>query len=197
MKNRLTFYINPAIVGAIALMATVVLALPVHGAPVSIGTGPVRLFSDGSAVPGSSSTLVRGSDSVSMTLLTSGLTAGDAVTIWWVIFNNPAACSHGMFGLRCGHGDFSNPAVKASVMYAAGHVIGSDGSGDYGAHLSVGEMTIVVLFGTGLTNPMGADIHLVVHSHGPADPSLMPEEIHSFGVCNPTCVDLQFAAHEA
>ena len=197
MKNRATFYINPTIVGVIALIATVGLAIPVHGSPASIGTGPVRLFSDGSAVAGSSSTLVRTSNGVSMTVHTSGLTAGDAVTIWWVIFNNPAACSHGMFGLRCGHGDFSNSAVKASVMYAAGHVIGGDGTGNYGAHLSVGEMTIVVLFGPGLTNPMGADIHLVVHDHGPADPSLMPDEIHSFGVCNPTCVDLQFAAHEA
>jgi len=174
-----------------------VFTLPVFASSAVIDTTTVHLFSDGSAVTGSSSTLVRNNNGVYMTLLTSGLTPGDAVTIWWVIFNNPAACSHGMFGLRCGHGDFSNPAVQASVMYAAGHVVDSNGIAGFGAGLSIGELTRVVLFGPGLTNSLGADVHLVVHDHGPTEPSLMPDEIHSFSVCNPTCHDLQFAPHEA
>ena len=192
-----SIFIDPVRISTLALLTILAITLPVHASPAISDTTAVHLLSDGSAVAGSSSTLVRNSNGVYMTLLTSGLTAGDAVTIWWVIFNNPSACSHGMFGLRCGHGDFSNPAVKASVMYAAGHVIGSDGVGDYGAGLSVGEQTIVVLFGPGLTNSFGADVHLVVHDHGPADPSLMPGEIHSFKICNTSCVDLQFAPHEA
>ncbi len=189
--------IHPLRISALVLFTMLAITLPVHGSSAVRDTTAVHLFSDGSAVAGSSSTLVRNSNGVYMTLHTSGLPAGDAVTIWWVIFNNPAACSHGMFALRCGHGDFSNPDVKASVMYAAGQVIGGDGVGNYGAGLSVGELTRVVLFGPGLTNSMGADVHLVVHDHGPADPSLMPDEIHSFDVCNTKCVDLQFAPHEA
>lgn len=192
-----SIFIHPARISTLALLTMLAITLPVYASSAISDTTAVHLFSNGSAVAGSSSTLVRNSNGVYMTLLTSGLTPGDAVTIWWVIFNNPTACSHGMFGLRCGHGDFSNPAVHASAMYAAGHVIGSDGVGDYGAGLSVGELTMVVLFGPGLTSPMGADIHLVVHDHGPVNPSLMPGEIHSFVICNPTCVDLQFAPHEA
>ena len=66
------------------------------------------------------STLVRNDNGVAMTIHTVGLPAGTADTVWWVIFNNPSACSHGMGGLRCGAGDLSVPAVKASVQSRPG-----------------------------------------------------------------------------
>ena len=186
-----------ASLGLVALLATLSFStIPVLAA-AQHDIKPVRLFSDGSSVPGSWSTLLRTSSGVTMTLHTSGLASGDAVTIWWVVFNHPEFCSQGVFGLRCGKGDLANPSVDASVLYAAGHVIGGDGVANYGAHLAVGELRIQVLFGPGLTNPMGADIHLIVHDHGPMTPALMPAEIHSFDVCNPICVDLQHTAHEA
>ena len=68
---------------------------------------------------------------IGFTLHTSGLPAGDAVTIWWVVFNHPEACSHGALGLRCGERDFAEPAVDASVLYAAGQVIGGGGTGNF------------------------------------------------------------------
>ena len=48
----------------------------------------------------------------------------------------------------------------------------------------------------GLTNPLGADIHLVLHDHGPVDPAIVAAEIHSFGVCNLVCTNVQFSVHE-
>jgi hypothetical protein len=39
--------------------------------------------------PPGSSTLNRISKAISMDLHTSGLPAGDAVTIWWMVFNHP------------------------------------------------------------------------------------------------------------
>ncbi len=194
MKSRIAFGIF-----LLTILGLFALATTAYASSVQRDVIPVRFFSDGSAVPGSSSTLVRTNSWISFTLHTNGLPAGDAVTIWFVIFNHPEFCTVGVpaFGLRCGAGDFSNPKVQVSIMYAAGHVIGGDGQANYGAHLKIGEFTRQVIFGPGLINPLGADIHLIVHDHGPADPSLMPGEIHTFDICNPTCTDVQFAAHEA
>ncbi|GAC1605540.1 MAG: hypothetical protein NVS3B21_35120 [Acidimicrobiales bacterium] len=163
-------------------------------------TSPVYSFPTGgasspTAVAGAWSSLSTSGAGATMTLHTSALPAGDAVTIWWVVFNNPSACAGGHFGFHCGPADLNRPVTQPSVLYAAGHVIGANGVGNYGARLQTGDTT-AALFGPGLVNPTGADIHLVVHDHGAADPSLMPEQIHSFGVCNSTCTDVQFSVHE-
>lgn len=181
--------------------ATVLTALPAQAGAARSTTRPVFMFPSSTTttltqVAGASSTLVRTDSGVTLTLHTSELQPGDAVTVWWVVFNNPSACDAGHFGLHCGPGDLGRPQTGASVLYAAGHVMGADGVGDFGGHLSVGD-TSGALFGPGLTNPAGADIHLVVHDHGPADPALMPDEIHSFGVCDTTCTDVQVSVHEA
>jgi hypothetical protein len=157
--------------------------------------------------------LTRNASGVSATVHTSELPAGDAVTVWWVVFNHPEYCTHGSGAVSCGEGDLllfgGDPRVEGTVVYATGHVIGGSGMGNFGAHLSVGDTSGVLLgVGPGLTNPEGAEIHLVVRSHGPAIPGLVNEQISSFGAgCNDappgtgtpgsnTCVDLQFAVHE-
>jgi hypothetical protein len=38
---------------------------------------------------------------------------------------------------------------------------------------------------------------LVVRDHGPADPSRVSQQIHTFDACNPTCSDLQMSMHVA
>jgi hypothetical protein len=119
----------------------------------------------------------------------------------------PAACSHGepanhatgFVGTRCGAGDLFVPAVQASAVHAAGHVIGVDGSANYAAYLSVGSTQEQVLFGPGLTNPTGADVHFVVHDHDALGVlqslSTIGKEISSFGELPGD--DLQFSTHEA
>lgn len=164
--------------------------------PAQRDIAPVISFSTSAPVPGAWSALVRTDSGVTMSLHTSQLGAGDAVTVWWVVFNNPTSCSHGVSGVRCGAGDLSVPATHASVIYAAGHVIGQDGVGDYGARLNVGD-TSGALFGPGLVDPAGADVHLIVRDHGPADPSLMPAQIHSFDICNGSCTNVQHSQHES
>ena len=202
IRKRISLFAQ--VTGMLSLVAILSVAPPVFAASQR-DIQSVHLFSDGSIVSGSSSLLVRTDSGVTMNLKTSGLPANNAVTIWWVIFNHPEFCSHGVLGLRCGEGDLSSPDVQASVLYAAGHVIGSKGVGNFAGHLNIGDISeqgcpsgaACYLFGPGLVNPMGADIHLIVHIHGPADPALMPGEIHSFNICNPTCVDMQFSPHEA
>jgi len=165
------------------------------GAPA---TTAVRSFSDGSVVPGSSASLVRTDAGVSAMLATSGLPGGDVVTMWWVVFNHPENCAGPSAGhpFQCGRSDLGNPAVEASVLFAAGRVTTNGGAGDFGAHLSVGD-TSGALFGPGLLFPQSAHVHLVLHDHGPADARIISQELHSFDVCNPTCVDVQFAVFES
>lgn len=151
----------------------------------------VRRFSDDSVVVGARSTLVRNDAGVRMTIHTSDLESGAAYTVWWVVFNNPGACDGG-----CDADDFGNPAVGASVVFATGHVLPPTGVGNFADHLKVGD-TRGALFGAGLQAPRGAEIHLVIRSHGAPIPGLVHEQISSVeGGCHVNvCEDTQFAAH--
>jgi hypothetical protein len=64
----------------------------------------MEVFGTGAPVaPGiATSSLVGNDNGVAMTIHTIGLPGDIADTVWWVVFNNPAACSHGMGGVRCG-----------------------------------------------------------------------------------------------
>jgi hypothetical protein len=158
-------------------------------------------LADGSAIAGAWSNLVRTDHGASFTIHTSGLTAGDAVSVWWVVFNRPEECEAGEGDLSCGAGDLppfgGDFSAEPSVFFATGHIIGGSGGGQFGGYTTTDGPRGEVLFGDGLTNPRGAEIHLVVRTHGPAIPSMLPGQFMSFGVgCDVnTCEDLQFAAH--
>jgi hypothetical protein len=128
-----------------------------------------------------SSTLTRTNSGISFSLQTTELQAGHAVTIWWMVVN---------------------PNAEApSVLYAAGHVIDESGTAEFGGYLQVGDTDgILALEGLsleGLQDAAGADVALVVRDHGPAKPGIVDQQIHTFGVCNPTCTDLQVSEHPA
>ena len=181
--------------GAVVTTAATLALLAAPAGAATRDTSDVVTFSNSATV--GSSTLTREANGVAMSLRTTDLTSGDAVTVWWVVFNHPENCQT-KSPFRCGPSDLSRPDVQASVLYAAGHVIGGDGSAGYGAHLTAGDASGAIL-GSGLDPAQvnAADIHLVVRDHGSANPSLMPEQIHSFDVCNTTCVNVQHSTHEA
>lgn len=173
----------------------------------------VYTFDDGAPVEGAHATLVTNDSGAAMSLHTSGLTPGHAVTVWWVIFNFPEHCTHGIPGLsHCGEEDLhifgGDPSIQTTVAYAAGHVIGGSGRGNYGGSLTVGDTSGVTFGGPGLLAPRDAEIHLVVRTHGPAIPGLVHEQIRTFGAgCigappgtgtpgDYPCEDLQFAVFQ-
>jgi hypothetical protein len=177
----------------LAVISVLLVAAPSAFAAASQhSVSDVHALPGGAVVPGAWSQLVRNDTGVAMTLHTSQLTPGTATTVWWIIFNHPENCTGG-----CGADDLGNPLVQASVLYATGHVIGGDGVGDFGARLAVADTTGALL-GPGLLNPLGADIQLVVRSHGPAIPGLIDQQIHSFnGGCPPnTCTNVQGSMHQ-
>jgi hypothetical protein len=163
----------------------------------------VYRFEDMSAVPGAVSTLVRHDAGISMTLRTSELEPGHTYTIWWVIFNAPDAC---VGEETCVEADLFNPDAQPGVHYAAGNVVGGSGRGHFGGALRVGDTADAILGGP-LTAPRAAEVHLIVRSHGPAVPGIIPEQIHTFGGgCDGesggppgaegfACFDPQFSVH--
>jgi hypothetical protein len=157
---------------------------------VTSSTSVVYSIADGSEV--GSSKIVRNKNGVTVTLNTSGLEPGSAVTIWWVVFNNPNECVDG-----CDETDLGNPNVAGDVIYAAGHVVGNNGTAHFAAHLNEGDSggSLFPQPSPGLIDAQTAEIHLVVRSHGPAIPGMIPEQIHTFnGGCPPNvCENVQFA----
>jgi hypothetical protein len=165
MKRRILLAV--ALVGLLS-------AIPLSRAgAASPTTSPVTTFAG--AVVGTS-TLVRSDSGISFSLQTSGLPAGHAVTIWWMVFN---------------------PDGSVSVQYAAGHVIDEGGAAGFGGSLQEGDTSGVINDGPGLLDAGGANIVLVVRDHGLARPDIVEQQIHTFGACNPTCTDLQISMHAA
>lgn len=96
----------------------------------------------------------------------------EVFTLWAFVFNYPENCVGG-----CGGDDMSNPAVGFGAYNPGGHVnsgavlnlAGRVGVGDPAG----GPPGSAV---TDLSNPMGAEVHLAVTSHGGLDPSTLPDE---------------------
>lgn len=143
---------------------------------------------------GGAATLMRSKNRLEMRVATSGLSPNSTFTVWWVIFNNPAACTGG-----CGIDDLPNPEVRASVFYAAGFVTGNvDGTGNVSGYVNAGALPedIDIETGRGLRNGNGlrAEVHIVVRTHGMLNPGSVHEQIGTFnGGCNPTCSNVQAA----
>ncbi|HEU0304411.1 MAG TPA: hypothetical protein VFR32_07515 [Gaiellaceae bacterium] len=182
-----------ALLLATALVATVAV-LPAQAGPAVRSVGPVVMFMTTTEVPGAWSALVRTEDAVAATFHTSGLEPGSAATLWWVFFNNPAACVD-----ECNLPDLFVPAVQASVQFAAGHLIGGAGIANYGGYIGEGDTSgcaSPTLPCNGLLDSQEAEVHLVVRTHGQALPGVIDEQISSFnGGCNPTCANVQASVH--
>ncbi len=173
MKRRILVAL--ALVG----LLSVVLISRAGAAPTSspVSTSPVT--SSAGAV--GTSTLVRSDRGIAFSLQTTGLPAGHAVTVWWMVVNPGAAAP--------------------SVLYAAGHVIDDSGAAGFGGSLQEGDTDGVVerddLSLEGLLDATGAMVVLVVRDHGPARADIVAQQIQTFDVCNLACTDLQKSIHAA
>jgi hypothetical protein len=150
------------------------------GAPNST-TSDVHWTWDPVTVVGTSR-LVRTEAGISASLQSSGLPAGQAVTMWFVVFNFPEFCASS----PCGPADMGNPAVRFDALYGGGHVIGGNGTANFGGYLTVGDASGSLFVeqgmpGVGLLNPLGAEVLLMLHVHGPAGTGqLLKAQVSSF-----------------
>lgn len=139
----------------------------------------------GDPVEGANARLVRGPTGVSAEVRTRDLDPG-AYTVWWIVWNDPSVCADG-----CGEDDLG--AAGNFVGFATGGIVGASRVGGFGARLGVGEegvpgeTLLISNNGEGLTNPAGAEVHLIIHYHGPVVPDAMPAQVRTFaGGCTPS-----------
>lgn len=177
--------------GVFGLLVVASLAFGASGAAAASGrtTEPVTwLFDPGTPI--GSSTLVRTDSGISAVFHSSGVPKGSAVTLWFIVFNNPAAChSH-----PCGLADLLfNLDAKGDFLVGDGTVVGGTGTVTMAGHLAVGDTRNSAFpeIGMpdrpiGLSNPWGAQVSLLLHSHGPAVPGqTLKSQISSFtGGCS-------------
>lgn len=175
-------------------------------------TGKVVFDSSMETVEGAWSMVIRrGYGGVGWAFHTSQLTPGHAYTAWMVIFNNPSACSDNV----CDPGDIlmdtSDPsnsplnmeqveAAEISMLFAGDSVVvGPNGKATLTGAVVEGAPPGQVVFGPGLTNADGAEIHLALQDHGPAssDAAVLEAQLNQYqGGCETPCVDPQASVHK-
>ena len=113
---------------------------------------------NGNDIEGASSTLHRKKNKIMVNFKTENLIPGNAYTLWFVIF-----------------GDMGGPP-PILVTYADGLIANASGKGNFSAHLSVGEI---------FNNPLTAEVHMALRTHGPVQPDMMPGQIQTInGGCD-------------
>jgi hypothetical protein len=130
------------------------------------------------------SVLVRTDAGLRGVFSTSGLTPGDAVTLWFIIFNNPEACDTSPCAVPA---DVFNEEAGADFYWGDGRIVNAAGNVSLTGTLAVGQTAHsgLVEIGAGeavpLTNPHGAEVVLAVHSHGPASTGdALASQLNSF-----------------
>ena len=159
----------------------------------SSSSSDVFMIGTQTAVRPGSSTLTRSVGGISLTINTSRLTPNAAHTLWWVVFNQPHRCAT----LPCSASDFpgngGNPAINVSLFWATGSVADANGLATFAAHTAPGEIEGEVGFGAGLTNPLGAEVHVIIRDHGLVNDLL--GQLIQLNACNPTCKNVQTVIH--
>ncbi len=180
-----------AILAGLAILG-LSLSLPTRaddGAGQTYQTASIFDFHTGEPRKGAA-TLWRSKNSVIANVHTSQLHRKAAYSIWWVVWNEPSLCVGG-----CGEDDLG--IAGNGVFYAGGFVTGTDGTANTTLSLRAGAPAdgVEVLLGGGLEedNGFGAEMHLVIRSHGRIIPGMADVQIGSFnGACDINeCVDDQ------
>jgi hypothetical protein len=168
---------------------------------------PVLDF-DTFADTGGDSYLTRYGDTILVSVELEDLTPGDAVTLWWVVFNNPGGCTNPGF---CGtvDADFTEAGIIAAQIglgNATGNVVKSNGTLEFGGILRQGSSDDHErIFGAGFgdhvltADPDYAEVHIVAQTHGQGrgGKKLREQLTYLEANCTPSCKDVQFAVHPA
>jgi hypothetical protein len=195
MSNQIPIFLAASF--AIALSAITIGPADAHDSDVD-----VFITGEPTMVVGSA-TLDRDDIGVRVEIETT-LVPGDAHTVWWIIFNNPGECDLDV----CAGTDLGNPDVNGAVLHATGGVADGDGNATFNAFLPLGLIRLNRTadgrerhrLGPGLQNPKGAEIHMVIRTHGLASGNVaeLIEQMSTFGgLCDPgpmdPCADVQAA----
>lgn len=182
----------------VRILLVVILVLLVGSLSVAYAAGPAtaqvnwHVQSGSGEVPGAWAQVVRTDSGASFNFHATELKPGHVYTVWFVVINNPAACS----ASPCPASDviLNSAAVQSDVTYGAGHVVGQSGRASFAGHIAAGELANA-WFGNGFTNLEDAHIHLVLNDHGPMIPELASNMLHTYrGGCTDASLPFIFPA---
>ncbi len=156
------------------------------------GSGPTDEKLDGA----SAVTRLKGGARYSVN--TRGLAPGEAHTVWYGVFNNPAACAT---PCECAGVDVPNPDTDFGMFWAGGRVADEYGQLDIEGLITYGEFNNdQVLIGSPMKVP-SAEIQIVLRTHGAAsdDPLLLDEQLSTYlGGCDTNaCADYIITIHRS
>jgi len=139
---------------------------------------------------------------IEATVTSNALTPGDAYSMWWVVFNFPKYCAT---PYMCASSDLEinggDPRIRASVFLAGGFLADALGGGNTSLSLTRGRTTRELFAQSkdyGLQNLRGAEIHLVLRTHGTAGVAgPVAKQIGTAGEACPMsgCVNQFFSIH--
>jgi hypothetical protein len=156
-------------------------------------TSSFTLLADSSPVDGSTATAVRSADGIQADITVPGLMPGVVYTYWWVVYQNPELCTGGPDENNQCLAPDDVPSTATDIQ----HIIDVQSAFVYGAPAPEGGVTAddngtITLSRTlavnsqdgfylpanmngtlpdgywlGLTDPLKAEVHVVVRAHGP------------------------------
>jgi hypothetical protein len=148
---------------------------------MQITTAPVKTHrsqGDVMEIEGASATLVSSEHGIIVSFQTDGLEDSHVYSMWVAVVNNPEACE----ASPCNGADMfgNSDEVQSDVTWGDSILYDSaDGRASFVAHLAVGDLPESWL-GNGLTNPLGAHIHLVINDHGELIPEMASTMLNTY-----------------
>ncbi len=138
----------------------------------------------GSGLSGTA-TLTRSSQGLWADLEVNGLVVGNAYSLWWAIFDNPQGCDG-----PCDATDLRGTRQAQGSLVNGGGFVANGNSASHQSHLArhdVEGKSVEAGDPSGIDNTYGAEVHLVIRSHGLAetDPDDLALQTGTFGTfCN-------------
>ncbi|ANM29935.1 hypothetical protein ABI59_10645 [Acidobacteria bacterium Mor1] len=173
--KKIATLVTLIVVSALALSTAAMAGAPIRvsraGSMESVEAGEHLVFGTDRTVDGAT-ILVRdfSQRQVNADISTSSLEADTAYSIWWAVFNHPEFCIEPNACALADLGSLGDPRVRPSVFWAGGFVSDAFGSANHSIRLGVGPTTRELFAKTqpwGLLNLRGAEIHVVLRTHGP------------------------------
>ena len=162
-----------------------------------MSTVPMNNLPAGTPVgEGAVSTIIRDNQGVTITIHTTNLDPGPH-TAWVFVWNNPENCTAGG-PVMCLPPPFGSDAPD-SVLRGGGVIVGESGLGNFGIRINLGDTRDVIggAVQAGLTNAMGAEIHVALADHGEIIPGEIADQLRNPGDsgCGGPCPVVQGVAH--
>lgn len=159
-------------------------------------------------IPDAYSHLIRTDNGIFGKFHSPAMNPKEVYTLWMVVFENPEYCSDG----NCGSDDISDkngqrivnpdgsigtPGVNVSAMWISGTISDKYGNGTIRINVEEGQSPGEVLYGPGLTDASGSEIHFIIRTHGAVLEDQIEAQLSTLkGGCNiNACANQQYSIH--